>query len=65
MNLFGKKTWTTAELASEAAKRGKPVTQEYIRKLCAEGRLQAEKRGRDWHIDDSSARNWLNQWLQS
>jgi len=55
--------WTTTELAEEAAKRGRPVSREYIRRLCAEGKLYAMKPSTDWLIPDWSARRWLERWV--
>jgi excisionase family DNA binding protein len=57
------KQWTTRELADEAGRRGRPVSQEHLRQLCAEGELRAEKPGRDWLIPDWAAQRWLNDWL--
>jgi len=48
------KDWTTKELAKEAG-----LTQAYVRQDILAGRLQAEKRGRDWFISDKEARRWL------
>lgn len=33
----------------------------WIRRLCQQGRLKAEKRGRDWDIDRESAEAWLEE----
>ena len=46
--------WTTGKLADAAG-----ATSGYISQLCREGRLDAEKVGRDWMIVDESARRWL------
>lgn len=57
--------WTTMQVAQEAAQLGKPVTQEYIRQLCKNGVLRAEKLGRDWLIPDPVVKQWLENWLKS
>lgn len=56
--------WTTRELAEEAARRGQPVTQTYIRQLCERGAMRARKPGRDWLIPDYVAKAWLDAWLK-
>lgn len=56
--------YTTRELAEEAARRGRKVTQEYIRQQCKDGRIaNAEQPGRDWLIPRSAALAWLREWL--
>lgn len=56
--------YTTRELADEAARRGRKVTQEYIRQQCKDRRIpEAEKRGRDWLIPRPAALAWLNDWV--
>ena len=51
-----KRFLTTKELAEMAS-----VTRTYIRRLCADGDIQAEKRGRDWLISTSAADRWLKE----
>lgn len=58
-----KTQWTTRELAEEAERRGRPISQERVRQLCAEGKLSAKKPGRDWLIADWSAQQWLREWV--
>jgi len=56
--------YTTRELADEAARRGRKVTQEYIRQQCQDGRIaQAMQPGRDWLIPRSAALDWLRRWV--
>ncbi len=63
---MGKKTqWTTRELAEEAGRRGRPVSREYIRRLCVSGKLSATYIGRRWLISDWVAQRWLEQWLEN
>jgi hypothetical protein len=57
--------WTTKELVEEAARRGRPVSQVYLQRLCKDKVLQAEKPGRDWLVSDHSARRWLEGWLDN
>lgn len=45
---------TTRELAERAG-----VSQEYIRRLCAQGMLKAFKPGRDWFIHEEEADKFL------
>jgi len=59
-----KAQWTTRELADEARRRGKPITQERIRQLCKAGVIRATKPGHDWLISDWAAQRWLEKWLQ-
>lgn len=49
-------TITTRELAEKAG-----VSQEYVRRLCAQGVLNATKPGRDWLIPDDEAERWLRE----
>lgn len=56
--------WTTTKLAAEAARRGKPVTREYIRQLCERGVIKAERPGHDWIIGDFAAQTWLETWIK-
>ena len=58
-----KARYTTRELADLAAERGRPVSREYIRRLCEKGRIVASKPGRDWLITSSVALRWLASWL--
>ena len=60
-----KTLWTTREIAEEARRRGRPVTQEYLQRLCKDGTLQAVKPGRDWLIHDHAAQRWLDDWLNN
>ena len=46
----------TRELAKKAG-----VSQEYIRRLCAEGLIKADKPGRDWLIPNDEAERWLRE----
>lgn len=55
--------WTTRQVIEAAKKGGRPVTQEYVRRLCAGGVIKAEKPGRDWLIPEQEARRWLTDWL--
>jgi len=60
-----KAQWTTQELADEAARRGRPISREYVRRLCADGTIYATKPGTDWLIPDWSAQRWLDEWLNA
>jgi len=60
-----KTIYTTRELADLAAQYGRPVTQEYVRRLCKAGRIQAIRPSRDWLISASEAMRWLASWLKS
>jgi hypothetical protein len=62
--LRNKTIYTTRELAEMAAEFGRPVTQEYIRRLCKVGRIQAMRPSRDWLIAASEATRWLAGWLR-
>jgi len=55
--------WTTRELAEEAERRGRPVSQQHIRDSIRDGTLAGEKVGRDWLIPNWSARRWLELWV--
>ena len=57
--------WTTHELAEEAKRRGRPITQVHLQRLCRAGALQAEKPGRDWLVHDHAAQHWLDEWVNS
>lgn len=46
--------WTTKELAGQAK-----VSDRYVRQLLENGVIKGEKRGRDWSIPASAAREWL------
>ena len=46
---------TTGELAKLAG-----TCQAYIRQIILGGRLEAEKRGRDWFISREEAQRWLH-----
>jgi excisionase family DNA binding protein len=59
-----KTQWTIPELLEEARRRGKPVSKEYIRRLCASGKLVATKPGRDWLIPSWAAERWLKRWVE-
>jgi hypothetical protein len=59
-----KTIYTTRELAELAAQYGRPVTQEYIRRLCKVGRIEAIRPARDWLIPASEATRWLAGWLK-
>jgi excisionase family DNA binding protein len=48
--------YTTRELATAAG-----VTNRYIRQLVKEGKLAADKQGRDWFIPAAAAKAWLAQ----
>jgi hypothetical protein len=61
--MMGKPFYTTRELAEKAARRGRPVTQEYIRQQCADGRIHAIQPARDWLIPTANAEAWLQHWL--
>lgn len=58
-----RKLWTTRELAEEAERRGRPISQEHIRYLIKGGELAGEKIGRDWLIPDWAAQRWLPRWV--
>jgi hypothetical protein len=62
--MAGKTIYTTRELAELAAKRGRPVTQEYVRQKCKDGTIKADQPGRDWLISAREAIAWLEKWLQ-
>jgi excisionase family DNA binding protein len=59
-----KTIYTTKDVADLAAQYGRPVTQEYIRRLCKSGRIQAVRPSRDWLIAASEAMRWLASWLK-
>ena len=59
-----KAIYTTKEVSDLAAQYGRPVTQEYIRRLCKTGRIQAVRPSRDWLISASEAMRWLASWLK-
>ena len=59
-----KTQWTTRELAEEAARRGRPVSREHIRRQCVSGALRATFIGRRWLISDWVAQRWLEKWLE-
>lgn len=59
-----KTIYTTKEVADLAAQYGRSVTQEYIRRLCKTGRIQAIRPSRDWLIAASEAMRWLASWLK-
>jgi len=63
--MTNKMIYTTRELAELAAEYGRPVTQEYIRRLCKAGRIEAIRPSRDWLITASEAMRWLAGWLRS
>jgi len=56
--------WTTRELADEATRRGRPITQERIRQLCKDGTIRGSKPGHDWLIPDWAAQRWLERRLE-
>jgi len=62
--MTNKTIYTTKELSDLAAEYGRPVTQEYIRRLCKEGRIEAIRPSRDWLIAASEATRWLAGWLK-
>jgi hypothetical protein len=62
--LRNKTIYTTRELAEMAAEFGRPVTQEYIRRLCKTGKIEAMRPSRDWLIAASEATRWLAGWLK-
>jgi hypothetical protein len=55
--------WTTRTLAEEAAHRGKSITQERVRQLCAAGVIHAERPARDWIISRKEGERWLREHL--
>jgi hypothetical protein len=55
--------WTTRTLAEEAAHRGKALSQERVRQLCAAGVIEAERPARDWIIARQEGERWLNEYL--
>ena len=60
-----KTLYTTRDLAELAAQYGRPVTQEYVRRLCKAGRIEATLLSRDWLIPASEAMRWLASWLKA
>lgn len=60
--MSSKTQWTTRKLSEEATKRGKPITQERVRQLCADGTIYATKPATDWLIPDWSAQRWLDEY---
>lgn len=62
--MANKTIYTTKELADLAAEYGRPVTQEYIRRLCKTGRIEAIRPSRDWLVTASEATRWLASWLK-
>ena len=61
---MAKDFYTTRELAEEATRQGRKVTQEYIRQQCKDGRIpEAMQPARDWLIPRVAALAWLRQWL--
>jgi hypothetical protein len=63
--MTNKTIYTTRELADLAAEYGRPVTQEYIRRLCKSGRIEAIRPARDWLVSASEATRWLAEWLRT
>jgi hypothetical protein len=64
MIMKDKTIYTTRELAELAAQYGRPVTQEYIRRLCKSGKIEAMRPSRDWLVAASEAMRWLASWLK-
>ena len=60
--------YTTAELAQEATRRGRPVSRRYIAKLCENESIPAFKVGKGprstWLVRVTMAENWLQEWLK-
>ena len=52
--------WSTEELAKEIG-----VTARWIRKQCADGKIQAQMVGRDWIIPDEEARRVIAERVQN
>lgn len=54
------KYWTTAQLAAEAARLGRPLSQRTVQRLCDSGELEAIRPGHDWLVPDHAAQQWLD-----
>lgn len=57
--------WTPKTLSDYLAKQGRAMSAEYIRRLCRQGRIRANKPSRDWVIEDSEAQEWIKRWLNT
>ncbi len=56
--------WSTKRIQDEAARRGRPVSQEYLQRLCRDGVIrQAQKPARDWLVPATEAERWLDSWV--
>lgn len=55
--------WTTKELVEEARRRGRPARLRHVQRLCQQGEIAHERRGRDYLIPDAAARAWLGRWV--
>lgn len=61
-------TLTTADIAAEAERMGRAVSQEYVRRLCANGVIPATRgakrgRGYDWLVSEEDALEWLEKYV--
>ena len=62
--MSAKTLYTTREVSELAARYGRPVTQEYVRRLCKAGKIEAIHPARDWIITASETMRWLAGWLK-
>lgn len=46
------------EAARQSAHAGDPIPVSTLRRWCADGLIESEKRGRDWYVDVDDATDW-------
>ena len=53
----------TAYIAKWSIEMGRPISQEYVRRLCKNGTIDAIKPGRDWLVSWDSMMDFFDWWL--
>lgn len=54
---------TVKEIVAEAAKRGRPITESYVRRLARDGEIPgAMKIAYSWVVPQPMAERWLREW---
>lgn len=57
------KLYTVRDLVEQASKRGRPVTESYVRRLCRDRRIPgASKIASTWLVPEAMGERWLREW---
>ena len=58
--------WTISQIKAECIRRGRGVSEEWIRRACREGRIKgaAKPGGRDWFVPEDEAERWIEEYVK-